>query len=91
MIKEETRLRFIDYQKAFDNIRNDLLMPIQQNARIDEKHNKRVNRYLQSKIPIQKCVRQGCITSPMLLNMYVERIFQITPENMQQGIRSMLS
>jgi len=37
IIESEVRVCFIDYQKAFDNIRHDLLMPILQETSIDEK------------------------------------------------------
>ena len=76
---------FIDYIKAFDRVKHDLLFEILSNTGVlDKEINIFKNLYLQQKAPvryenetseeitIKRGVRQGCILSPSLFNIYTE-------------------
>ena len=76
---------FIDYTKAFDRVKHDLLFEILSKAGVPDKEiNIIKNLYLQQKatvrydnetyeeITIKRGVRQGCILSPCLFNIYTE-------------------
>ena len=76
---------FIDYTKAFDRVKHDLLFEILLKAGVPDKEiNIIKNIYLQQKatlryenetsqeITIKRGIRQGCILSPCLFNIYTE-------------------
>jgi hypothetical protein len=82
----KTRLLFIDYEKAFDNIRH-ILFNILKSRHIPDRFLKPiVDVYTQNKImvkfnnnlsklvEINKGVRQGCLLSPTLLNIFLDEI-----------------
>ncbi|CAH2267750.1 jg15167 [Pararge aegeria aegeria] len=90
---------FIDYEKAFDRVRHVKLMQVLQKIGLDFKDcrfiknlywnqsaNIRVNRNLSSYIDIERGVRQGCILSPLLFNLYAEAIFSEALDNISDGI-----
>lgn len=80
---------FIDYEKAFDNVKHNLLISYLRDLGLDGKDIRLIsNLYWNQKaeirihsvgvtedFEIKKGVRQGCILSPMLFNLYVERAF----------------
>jgi len=83
----ETHLLFIDYEKAFDNIKRQILFNILKTRHIPDTLLKaRVDIYTQNKIlikfnsklskpvEINKGVRQGCPLSPTLFNIYLDDI-----------------
>ena len=92
---------FIDYQKAFDNVKHDLLISRLREIGIDDKDVRiikqlyfgqsaeiRIRRdLLTQEFNIAKGVRQGGVLSPMLFNIYVEKIFQIALEGVDTGIK----
>lgn len=92
---------FIDYEKAFDNVKHDLLIRYMQDLGLDNKDiriianlywNQTAEVRLQNfktteDIEIKKGVRQGCILSPMLFNLYVERAFAEVMSMCTIGIR----
>jgi len=76
---------FIDYQKVFDRINHEKLLVIMEKAGIPDLKRKLIkslywNQYAviktkdgkSRKICIRKGVRQGCIISPILFNLYSE-------------------
>ena len=80
---------YIDYKKAFDRVYHTLLMEVLSHNEIDAKDVRLImNLYWQqtasiqtddgqsSSFPIERGVRQGCVLSPSLFNMYTEEIFK---------------
>ena len=79
----ETRLLFIDYEKAFDNIKRQIILNILKSRHIpDTLLQATVDIYTQNKIlikllqpaEINKGVRQGCPLSPTLFNIHLDEI-----------------
>jgi len=92
---------FINYQKAFDNTRHNLLIPILQETSIDIriihelfwnqiKKLKLSHASQTSNIRIVKGIRQECKLSPLLFNIHVEKIFQLALEGHSTGIKASL-
>lgn len=91
---------FIDYEKAFDNVRHDKLMSLLKQIGLDGRDIRiiknlywnqsahiKIGSMTTSDIQILKGVRQGCILSPLLFNLYSESIFQEALEDLEVGIR----
>ncbi|GFR72204.1 retrovirus-related Pol polyprotein from type-1 retrotransposable element R2 [Elysia marginata] len=79
---------FIDYSKAFDNVKHEKLIQAMRKTDIDpndialishlywtQKTKVRVGKDLSDEVDIKKGVRQGCVLSPSLFNLYTEYIF----------------
>lgn len=78
----------VDYQKAFDRVRHDIMIRTLEEIGIDEDLRIIANLYwnqtavfkMEGKttvpIEIRRGVRQDCILSPILLNLYSEYIFR---------------
>ena len=79
---------FIDYSKAFDSVHHDTLFDLLLKSNIDQrdfnvihdlylnqKARVRINGETSNQFDIQKGVRQGCVLSPELFNLYSEDIF----------------
>lgn len=90
---------FIDYQKAFDRVKHDKLMTLMQEIGIDNKdlriirniyYNQtakiKIEDQLTDKIAIERGVRQGCILSPLLFNIYSEWVFKEALDGCAKGI-----
>ena len=80
---------FVDYTKAFDRVKHDMLFEILSKAGVPDKEiNIIKSLYLQQKatvryenetseeITIKRGVRQGCILSPCLFNIYTEYLIR---------------
>lgn len=90
---------FIDYNKAFDKVRHDQLIETLLKRRIDlrdiriisnlyygQKAIVRVDDRTSEEIEIQRGVRQGCILSPTLFNLYSEDIVRKALDDQDIGI-----
>ena len=80
---------FIDYEKAFDSIYNSKIMQCMETIDIDENDKRlignlywnqqaavRLESGISTLFPIKRGVRQGCVLSPKLFNLYTELIFR---------------
>ena len=80
---------FIDYAKAFDTVYHEGIMECLDMIGMDENDKRlignlyweqtavvKVGNELSSDFPIKKGVRQGCVLSPKLFNLYTEKIFR---------------
>lgn len=99
-VKKDVFLCFLDYEKAFDKVQHHKLMEILSTIDIDEKTirciknlywyqtaNIKTSDGLTENILIKRGVRQGCILSPLLFNLYAEKIFQEALESVEIGIK----
>lgn len=98
-IHKNVYLCFIDYEKAFDKVRHEQLVEIIEHTGID-KHDLRIitNLYwaqkamvkiedrLTKETDIKRGVRQGCILSPLLFNVYAEKIMSESLHECEEGI-----
>lgn len=99
--QQDVHVCFIDYEKAFDTIRHEPLMKILKEADLDSKDIQIIRELYWQQVAevklgedqkteifeISKGVRQGCILSPILFNMYLEKIFSLALEDEEIGIR----
>lgn len=99
-INQDMYLCFIDYNKAFDRVRHDHLMKLLEEKNLDRRdiaiilnlyYNQRasirVERQSSEEIEIKKGVRQGCILSPLLFNVYSENIINKAFSDQTIGIK----
>lgn len=97
---QDVHICFIDYEKAFDRVQHTELIDLLYEQGLDQNDiniiknlyweqtaSIRVEDKLTTNIPIKRGVRQGCILSPTLFNIYSEKIFQKALENIQEGIK----
>ena len=88
-VKKELYVCFIDYAKAFDRVKHENLIDYLQEIGLDGKdirvitnlywHQKaamRVDKDISEYTSIKRGVRQGCVLSPILFNIYTELIFR---------------
>ena len=84
-VKKDVYICFLDYVKAFDRVRHEPLMQCLSEIGVDGKDIKiirnlywdqtasvRIMNELSEEIRIQRGVRQGCVASPTLFNLYTE-------------------
>ena len=80
---------FLDYEKAFDRVRHEPLIQCLREIGVDGKYTKiirnlywdqtasvRIMNELSDEIRMQRGVRQGCVASPNLFNLYTDNIFR---------------
>ncbi|GFR73937.1 retrovirus-related Pol polyprotein from type-1 retrotransposable element R2, partial [Elysia marginata] len=80
---------FIDYSKAFDSVKHEQLIEILQKTDIDEndiavianlywqqRTKIRIATNMSEAVKIKRGVRQGCVMSPAIFNLYTEYIFR---------------
>jgi hypothetical protein len=99
--RKDVFICFIDYEKAFDNVKHELMIKYLQELGLDAKDiriianlywNQTATVRLQNSnetedFSIKKGVRQGCILSPMLFNLYVEKAFAEAVADSNKGIK----
>lgn len=98
--RKDVYLCFIDYEKAFDRVQHHKLMQLLKRLDLDQKDIRCIeNLYwsqtaqiklggnMSNNIRIRRGVRQGCVLSPLLFNLYSEAIFRVALEDVEMGIR----
>ena len=88
-MNKEVYLCFIDYEKAFDRVNHEKLIDCLTDIGIDgkdvglieslywtQKAYIRLKENMSDEIKIKRGVRQGCVLSPCLFNLYTEKIFR---------------
>ena len=88
-MQKEIYACFIDYSKAFDSVKHTKMIEAMQKTDMDEndialvshlyweqKTRIRIDGAISEEVNIQKGVRQGCVLSPSLFNLYTEYIFR---------------
>lgn len=91
---------FIDFEKAFDKVKHQKMLDILKNTGLDDKDiriianlywkqkaNVRIEECHSDEIEICRGLRQGCILSPLLFNIYSEELFKETLEEATDGIK----
>lgn len=87
-VNQSVYVCFIDYNKAFDKVRHNQLIEILKMKNLDTRDiriitnlyfnqtaNIRIQQQTTSSVEIKRGVRQGCVLSPLLFNIYSEEIF----------------
>jgi len=91
---------YVDYKKAFDRIQHEKLLEVLTEVGLDERDIIIIrNTYWNHKgcvrtekgntryVDIQRGVRQGCILSPLLFNVYAEYIIRKSLQNCPEGAK----
>ena len=90
-MQQDLHVCFIDFKKAFDRLKHEIVLRKLQEVGIDDKdlmivqnlHHEqeaslRIGNTETETVPIKKGVRQGCVASPDLFNLYQEMIMSVT-------------
>ncbi|CAH2209568.1 jg27485, partial [Pararge aegeria aegeria] len=95
-MQQDVFIYFIDYEKAFDRVKHDRLGPLLRNIGLDGKDLRivlqpkgtvRIRGEVSKEVEIQKGVRQGCILSPVLFNLYSEAVMAEALEDLNCGVK----
>ncbi|XP_072933758.1 uncharacterized protein [Epargyreus clarus] len=99
-MQQDVFLCFVDYEKAFDRVLHGRMLDILQDVGLDDKDIRfirnlywnqhatvRVDGEETNSVVIQKGVRQGCILSPLLFNLYSEDIITKALHNHDCGVK----
>jgi hypothetical protein len=99
-MNKDVYICFIDYAKAFDNVKHEKIIEVLHKIGVDYRDIRtiaslywgqtakvKVGSTLTNKIEIKKGVRQGCILSPILFNIYSEEVFKTALEESTEGIK----
>jgi hypothetical protein len=91
---------FIDFEKAFDKVQHQKLIEILQQLGLDgrnihiiknlywrQKERVRVDNQTTDEVQINRGIRQSCIISPILFNVYSERIIENALTDRPEGIK----
>ena len=83
--RKKLYLCFVDYQKAFDKVKHDKLAEVMEKAGVPEMERRLIiNLYwrqhavvrwdgeVSKEVRVERGVRQGCVISPLLFNLYSE-------------------
>ena len=98
--QQEIFICFLDYEKAFDTVQHEPLVQILRQTGLDDKDIRIIqNLYWHQEAEVRvggdqktesfrvmRGVRQGCVLSPLLFNMYLEKVFSIAMEGEEIGI-----
>ena len=97
-LKKKVYACFIDYEKAFDRVYHSTLMKILSEINIHSKDRRIIqNLYWEQtasivtetgtseEFEVKRGVRQGCVLSPMLFNLYTEKIFKEDLNGVRMG------
>lgn len=92
---------FVDYQKAFDKIQHQKMIQVLKSTGMDDKDLRIIQNLYWNQtatikinagdetteaVNILRGVRQGCIISPLIFNLYSEEIFKEALENCESGV-----
>ena len=88
-VQKDVYICFIDYTKAFDRVKHFKMIECLSEIEIDDKDLQIISKLyweqsacvrresgMTSELKIKKGVRQGCVLSPNLFNLYTEKIFR---------------
>jgi exonuclease III len=94
--RKKLYLCFVDYQKAFDKVKHDKLVEVMEKADIPELERRLIiNLYwkqtavirwdskISREVKVCRGVRQGCVISPLLFNLYSEFMIREAMEDME--------
>src|SRR5688572_25193108 len=97
--KKKLYLCFVDYRKAFDRVKHDKLVEVMEKAGIPELDRRLIiNLYWKQlavvrwdsgtsrEITVERGVRQGCVISPLLFNLYSEFMIREAMEEDRKSV-----